>query len=907
MAAPEEFQSLIDSLMKMSATVREADRALESFNDATEEINNLRTSAAELEPEIARLRAEVSSTTDATGALKSETRMLADAKRLEMLEGKKLALSSQALRLASDELRKAKDQEREAANNVARSAANVGREFLKISSAGIDMAKALGTTATQGVQLELDNRKSISSQFGRVEADRMVTMAEQTAAQKALTDSFISTAEGTVLSAEGTNQFLSTLKGGFKSNFELTGASLKALAVTGITTEAQMENFRKSSGRASLSSDQFGRMVNNNSLSFLLYGNSFAKAAANAEKAGIALSSIQGAQESMVSNLDGVVDTVAQLNQLGGNVDFGTLVQKLEMEGPDAVLQYLSSAIPGDLMQSTSFRALVGQLGIPAETLLRQQKVGSASDDIEKQMTKAGKEAGELAKTLTTADMSTRTLMQTFGSITLAGFSAAASLIQLKRAADIAKLAAGQQAATAGGIPGAKPAPPAPTGMAGAAARWTAGGGMTGLLKGAGPLAAIGGVITAGSSIAAGEGVMTGLGKGLATVAGTLIGGAIGTLLPIPGGMLIGSMLGGWAADWLSNKFFKKADDMFSPGYGQRVLMGPEGKFALNNKDSVLAGTNLLGQTGDATTTPTATSPVELMGGMASMLNTSFTRPVTDLVDKLNTLQFSTDAGKQTKIDPESFKPLEAALKSSMPDISQLRPPPSPDTSLAIKEIDITKFAPLATMISSAIPRSIGVDMPAGITIEPKIPPVTIAQETFRPIGDILRTAIPTTTDVIPPPAAPVAGTELAKIDQASLKSLESVFKTSIPTDTFASTLKPVEDAIKAAMATKQEAITFPATTQAVAPPVPPTGDTNEQTRRETLITNRVEPMVTAVMAMLADQKRTPPTPATGVDAKLDRLIAAIEGATTVINIDGSTKTVPRLALVRVQSRNETV
>jgi hypothetical protein len=853
MAAPEEFQSLIDSLMKMSATVGDANRAMESFTDATENINLFKDAAAAAQAEIDKLTTELAGATT-----EAERHRLQD--KIASAETEKLTNSKRALRLASDELRKAKDQEREAANNVARSAANVGREFLKISSAGIDMAKALGTTATQGVQLELDNRKSISSQFGRVEADRMVTMAEQTAAQKALTDSFISTAEGTVLSAEGTNQFLSTLKGGFKSNFELTGASLKALAVTGITTEAQMENFRKSSGRASLSSDQFGRMVNNNSLSFLLYGNSFAKAAANAEKAGIALSSIQGAQESMVSNLDGVVDTVAQLNQLGGNVDFGTLVQKLEMEGPDAVLQYLSSAIPGDLMQSTSFRALVGQLGIPAETLLRQQKVGSASDDIEKQMTKAGKEAGELAKTLTTADMSTRTLMQTFGSITLAGFSAAASLIQLKRAADIAKLAAGQQAATAGGIPGAKPAPPAPTGMAGAAARWTAGGGMTGLLKGAGPLAAIGGVITAGSSIAAGEGVMTGLGKGLATVAGTLIGGAIGTLLPIPGGMLIGSMLGGWAADWLSNKFFKKADDMFSPGYGQRVLMGPEGKFALNNKDSVLAGTNLLGGAGP-TATPTATPPVELMSGVVSMLNTNFTKPVTDLVDKLNTLQFPPDMGKQAKIDPDSFKPLEIALKNSVP-----------------------------------------VDMPAGITIEPKIPPVTIAQETFRPIGDILRTAIPTTIDVTPPAmptVSPVASTELAKIDQASLKS-------PVSTDTFASTLKTMEDAIKVAMTTKQEAITPPATAQAVTPPVPPTG-ANEEARRETLITNRVEPMVTAVMAMLADQKRIPPTPATGVDAKLDRLIAAIEGATTVINIDGSTKTVPRLALVRVQSRNETI
>jgi len=40
-----------------------------------------------------------------------------------------------------------------------------------------------------------------------------------------------------------------------------------------------------------------------------------------------------------------------------------------------------------------------------------------------------------------------------------------------------------------------------------------------------------------------------------------------------------------------------KADDMISPpaGYGDRILTGPEGSIALNNKDTVIAGTNLGG------------------------------------------------------------------------------------------------------------------------------------------------------------------------------------------------------------------------------------------------------------------------------------------------------------------------
>ena len=46
-----------------------------------------------------------------------------------------------------------------------------------------------------------------------------------------------------------------------------------------------------------------------------------------------------------------------------------------------------------------------------------------------------------------------------------------------------------------------------------------------------------------------------------------------------------------------------EADDLFSPGtggsgYGSRTLFGPEGAIALNNKDTVIAGTNLF-QKGD--------------------------------------------------------------------------------------------------------------------------------------------------------------------------------------------------------------------------------------------------------------------------------------------------------------------
>ena len=51
-----------------------------------------------------------------------------------------------------------------------------------------------------------------------------------------------------------------------------------------------------------------------------------------------------------------------------------------------------------------------------------------------------------------------------------------------------------------------------------------------------------------------------------------------------------------------------KGDDVMSPGenksgYGNRILMGPEGAIALNNKDTVIAGTKLFDRGDDVVST----------------------------------------------------------------------------------------------------------------------------------------------------------------------------------------------------------------------------------------------------------------------------------------------------------------
>ena len=71
------------------------------------------------------------------------------------------------------------------------------------------------------------------------------------------------------------------------------------------------------------------------------------------------------------------------------------------------------------------------------------------------------------------------------------------------------------------------------------------------------------------------------------TVAKTLIGALTGFAVGGPGGALIGG-LAGLASGMMG-------DDVVSPGYGKRMILGPEGAVSLNNKDSIVAGTNLGG------------------------------------------------------------------------------------------------------------------------------------------------------------------------------------------------------------------------------------------------------------------------------------------------------------------------
>ncbi len=318
-------------------------------------------------------------------------------------------------------------------NNTADSFINVGKQFFDIAAAGARLAGTLGQTVTQGIRQEFANRMAVVSQIINTDADRIVSSEQLASAQQTLTDTFVSVGEGMAISEEGAIAFAQSLKGGFKSDFKLTGDSMRALITAGVATEAGFENLRKSSGRASLSNEQLSNLVNKNSLSFMLYGPKFAKAAVEAERLGINLAQVQSAQESMVSNLDGTLDTLNQVNQLGAQIDFGTLMQLNETQGPEATLKYLQSTIPPSLFQSASTRALLRGFGISTEDLMKRQ--GSAQEQaaktMEDAMTKIAPVANAAATFLSELYPKVQAVTSTIGGLISSIGTATAAFIKL--------------------------------------------------------------------------------------------------------------------------------------------------------------------------------------------------------------------------------------------------------------------------------------------------------------------------------------------------------------------------------------------------------------------------------------------------------------------------------------------
>jgi len=445
----------------------------------------------------------------------------------------------------------------------------VGSELLKITDAGIKFASAIGTTATSGVQLEVQNRLSLLGQLTNFNANQQVSLAQLQSAQQSFTDTFISTREGFQLSSAGAIAFAQNLKGGFKSEFQLTAQSLQALITTGVSTTAEFEKLRAASGRAGLSGNQLANIVNKNSLSFLVFGNSFAKAAADADKLGISLASVQAAQESMITNLDGTIDSLSQLNQIGATLDFGTLTKINETQGPDATLAYIKANTENLNLNQTSVRSLVKTLGLNNEDLLKLRgQSAQAANSIEEQMTERAKAESALSTAATFLGKGFTLVRDTFWGLASSATMATAALYRLAFTASSSTVGAGMSAIG--------------TGLLGQTLG--VGAGLTSGYLGGSAL----GTAMGATPEAAGTGAL--IGSGLATLAALI-------LAPETGGLslaLLGAA-GGLAGGGFAGFASQKGDDVISSaGYGDRQLVTPTGTIALNNNDTVMAGTNLL-------------------------------------------------------------------------------------------------------------------------------------------------------------------------------------------------------------------------------------------------------------------------------------------------------------------------
>ena len=137
--------------------------------------------------------------------------------------------------------------------------------------------------------------------------------------------------------------------------------------------------------------------------------------------------------------------------------------------------------------------------------------------------------------------------------------------------------------------------------------------------------------------------------KVVAATAVTAAGNVASSIAKIP---FVGGFLAGAAAASIISLLMgqlKKGNDVMSPGsnipgYGSRTLMGPEGAIALNNKDTVIAGTNLFPKGNDVASGPVGSVQMPDNSKMERLLERAINRP--DPVIEMSGDKLGTAVGK---------------------------------------------------------------------------------------------------------------------------------------------------------------------------------------------------------------------------------------------------------------------
>ena len=173
----------------------------------------------------------------------------------------------------------------------------------------------------------------------------------------------------------------------------------------------------------------------------------------------------------------------------------------------------------------------------------------------------------------------------------------------------------------------------------------------------------------------------------------------------------------------LGKSYFSKGDDVFMPpegesGYGDRTLLGPEGAIALNNKDTVIAGTNLFPtpekKANDMVMAPEGEVQVQPNNANQSTIinnktiNNIITTPAGAAMENLKAPL--TNAGEVTKEN------LSNTNITPPPSLS-LVPQPQPNTTVLPPAVN-TKPSPIVnTNITSPTPSPVTPQSPLNVTV----------------------------------------------------------------------------------------------------------------------------------------------------------------------------------------------
>lgn len=467
---------------------------------------------------------------------------------------------------------------------------------------GVKNARDIGISAQEGVGLEIGSMIQSFKSIFSFDPNQIFNADEIKNTTKAATEAFGGLSAGLEIAPEKLLQFNQDLgKAGIFG--APTAETLKALALTGTTTAEGLESLRAATGRQSIQTGTLSNIINKNLTSVNIFGTSVLKRALDFDRLGISLDSLNKGAESYVTNLDGQIDALAQLGQLGTEIDFEKLTMLQEFGAPGEAQKYVASLVNAEDLRSASYRALLGQIsGINVDEIIKVKGAGNF-DKLQEAVTKQKEKTDDSNDKLTVfsqiIDVLANNKLVKFGfNLAVATGSLAAFIFQL--ATSIRTLKALSLAAPGGPIKGPAGGPPVPTPVPGGppvpkGPPPTPSSKMIGGAKASGIGGFASGLISGILEYQQSKDIKRAFGRGLATLVGTIIGGSLGNFIPIPYvNVLLGSLAGSWAANWLFDKVFSKADDMMSmPGYGDRTLVTPTGTFALNNNDMVMAGTYL--------------------------------------------------------------------------------------------------------------------------------------------------------------------------------------------------------------------------------------------------------------------------------------------------------------------------